>query len=152
MRCTVSPARWLQIHCTNPVRTNPESKPRPTRSRMNSRLLSEGNVFSFFLIQSCLSVILSVHRGGCPCVGPCIHLPKTCSNLFNLDLTKQVPAYWTCSNLFSMKHGLPESGRLALDRKVFLILANRYVSLQLLVQNRTRKWHFPLNFRILRKL
>ena len=38
--CTVSPARWRGIHCTNPVRTNPESKPRPTTSRMRSRLPS----------------------------------------------------------------------------------------------------------------
>ena len=29
---------------------------------------------------------------------------------------------------------------------------HEYVSLQLLVQNRTRKWHFPLNFRTLHKL
>ena len=33
-----------------------------------------------------------------------------------------------------------------------LISRNIYVSLQLLVQNRTRKWHFPLNFRTLHTL
>ena len=42
-------------------------------------------------------------------------LAKTCSNLFNLDLTVQGPLTlpWTCSNLFTMKHGLSASGQLA---------------------------------------
>ena len=44
----------------------------------------------------------------------------TCSNLFELDLTVQVPTTsWTCSNLFMMKHGQSESEWLAFDWNAF---------------------------------
>ena len=44
--------------------------------------------------------------------------PQTCSNLFNLDLTGPP---WTCLNMFTMKHGLSKSRRLAFDRNAFLL-------------------------------
>ena len=74
----------------------------------------QGNDFS--------RVCLSVHRVGPPYTGPQSYLPpvystlapvpRTCSNLFNLDLNPRGPRP-ACSNLFIMKHVRPASWLLA---------------------------------------
>ena len=85
-------------------------------------VLWEGNVSS----RACLAVSTSVHRGPtrdlCPwclgyrhigtlslCTGPQPPSPVD-MDLFNLDSTIQGPHSPTCSNLFTMKHRLLESG------------------------------------------
>ena len=90
----------------------------------------ESNVFS----RVCPSVSHFVQRWGLNLKSPvpappsaqdplprtrlCPH-PRTCSNLFNCDLTVQGPSRIR-SNLFPMKYVLSKSGRLAFDWNTFL--------------------------------
>ena len=92
------------------------------------------NCWELICFQSCLSfcsrdkafILCTRTKLHLPCTGPC---PQ--ANLFNLDLTVQghstlIPL--SNPSLFTMKHGLSESGRLPLDWNAFLLSLRQYNS------------------------